>query len=278
MLKITIYILGCVWPIIKGITRADLIYYYIFCYSECEKNKNSFFKHKVWWSRKWASEEKGRDRFFHPNFVAAVTALPGCATSVWGGRVSAWQAVSGLVSLQEEDSESRGQNLHHSLLAGGKSGSRWGVGLPPPELHPSNPWEVEEATPAASSCQPARQRKGEPGTEDRRWRGEKRDEPARREELMTRGCRCELSWETNVQQTHGVKRHHWVEAGSAALHVWVQQRLKVCFCTLQTRNTTVSQATSMQKYSAAPHVPTLCKIKMSLCPKLWVKCLAEAGQ
>lgn len=92
---------------------------------------------------------KGQRSFcFHPNSAATVTALPGCATSVWGGRVSAWQAVSGLVSLQEEESESQGQNLqvhslpphqgdlhfhtHHSLLTGGKSGSRWGVGLPPP--------------------------------------------------------------------------------------------------------------------------------------------------
>lgn len=146
--------------------------------------------------REWRKGQ--RSFYFHPNSAAAVTALPGCATSVWGGRVSAWQAVSGLVSLQEEESESQGQNLqvrslpphqgnlhfhiHHSLLTGGKSGSRWGVGLPPPELHPSNPWEVEEATPADSSCQPARQRRGEPGTEDRRWRGEKRDEPARRED------------------------------------------------------------------------------------------------
>lgn len=45
---------------------------------------------------------KRQRRFFHPNSVAAVTALPACATSVWGGQVSAWQAVSGLVSLQEE--------------------------------------------------------------------------------------------------------------------------------------------------------------------------------
>lgn len=97
------------------------------------------------------------------------------------------------VSLQEEESESQGQNLQvrslppqqgdlhfhtlHSLLTGGKSGSRWGVGLPPLELHPSNPWEVEEATPADSGCQRRALR-----TEDGRRRGEKREEPARRED------------------------------------------------------------------------------------------------
>lgn len=50
-------------------------------------------------------------------------------------------------------------------------------------------------------------------SEERRW--------------MTRGCRCELSWETNVQRLCGVKRRCWVEAGSSALHVWKQQRPKV---------------------------------------------------
>lgn len=69
----------------------------------------------------------------------------------------------------------------HSLLAGGKSGSRWGVGLPAPVLHPSNPWEVGEMTPADSNCQLARQRRGEPGTEDRgerrkSRRGEEKDD------------------------------------------------------------------------------------------------------
>lgn len=75
------------------------------------------------------------------------------------------------------------------------------MGLPPLELQPSNPREVEEATPADSSCQ-----RREPRTEDGRWRGEKREEPGKERRWMTRGCRCELSWETNVQRLRGVKR------------------------------------------------------------------------
>lgn len=62
---------------------------------------------------------KGQRSFSHPNSVATVTALPACATSVWGGQVSAWQALSGLVSLQEE---------HRS-------------GAKPPDLKPALPAE-----------------------------------------------------------------------------------------------------------------------------------------
>lgn len=55
------------------------------------------------------------------------------------------------------------------------------MGLPAPVLHPSNPWEVGEMTPADSNCQLARQRRGEPGTEDRgerrkSRRGEEKDD------------------------------------------------------------------------------------------------------
>lgn len=71
------------------------------------------------------------------------------------------------------------------------SSSRWRQVREPlgrgAELHPSNPWEVGEVTPANSNCQLARQRRGKPGTEDRQ-RGEERggraDEERRR---MTRG-------------------------------------------------------------------------------------------
>lgn len=136
-----------------------------------------------------ASEKGGRDRFSTETSVAAVTALPACATSVWGGQVSPWQAVSGLVSLQEErwsgakppgpqpcsPSRATRTSPHFTAsFAGGKSGSRWGVGLPAPELHPSNPWEVREVTPTGSNCQLASRRRGKRGDRGRE------EKPARR--------------------------------------------------------------------------------------------------
>lgn len=91
------------------------------------------------------------------------------------------------------------------------------MGLPALELQPSNPWEVGEVTLADSNCQPAQQRRGKPGTEDRGWRGEGNAEERRADEerrRMTRGYRCELSRETFVQQICGVKGLCCVEAGS----------------------------------------------------------------
>ncbi len=142
---------------------------------------------------------KGQRSFFHPNSVAAVTTLPACGTSVWGGQVSAWQAVSGLVSLQEEHrSGAKPPGLQsalpverptlHSLLAGGKSGSHWGVGLPTQELHPSNPWEVGKVPPAGFYCQLTRQRRGKRGDRGQEERGEGRGGRAVEERRrMTRG-------------------------------------------------------------------------------------------
>ncbi|CAB1449871.1 unnamed protein product [Pleuronectes platessa] len=73
----------------------------------------------------------------------------------------------------------------HSLLTGGKSGSRWGVGLPAPKLHPSNPREVEEVTLTDSNCQLASQRRGKRGDRGQEERGEER----RGEELARIGER-----------------------------------------------------------------------------------------
>ncbi len=141
---------------------------------------------------------KGQRSFYHPNSVAAVTALPACATSVWGGQVSAWQPVSGLVSLQEERrSWAKPPDLQLAFPADRPAlpctsfVSRWGqvrelLGRGA-ELHPSNPWEVGEVTPADSNCQLARQRRRKPGTKDREW-GERSGRRAEEErKRMTRG-------------------------------------------------------------------------------------------
>lgn len=165
--------------------------------------------------------------------------LAGC---VWPGLTTGGARVLGqTLSLQPAlPAERPALPALHSLLAGGKSGSRWGVGLPAPELRPSNPWDVGEVTLADSNCQPARQRRGKPGTEDRRWRGEERGEERRVDEErrgMTRGYRCELSRETFVRQLCGVKDRCWVEAGSscdqhcmylAVLYKSMQERQKKC--------------------------------------------------
>lgn len=92
---------------------------------------------------KW---EKGRDRFFLPNCAATVTALPAHATSVWGGQVGSWQAVSGPVSLQKERrSKAKPSGRQPALPAEeptlhvgshGESGSHWGVGLSTWVPHP----------------------------------------------------------------------------------------------------------------------------------------------
>ncbi|KAK2823921.1 hypothetical protein Q5P01_021096 [Channa striata] len=55
-------------------------------------------------------------------------------------------------NLQTRSPLSQQRDLHfptfHSLLTGGKSGSRWGVGLPAPELHPQAPGKWGRLSPA----------------------------------------------------------------------------------------------------------------------------------
>lgn len=146
---------------------------------------------------------KGKRSFFHPNAVAAVTALPACATSVWGGQVIPWQAASGLVSPQEEywsRAKPRGlppalpveEPALHLLFTGGKSGNRWGVGFQLQSCTPSNHQEVHEVTSISSNCQLASQSTGKREVTEARRREERRGEEREGEageerRKMTRG-------------------------------------------------------------------------------------------
>lgn len=61
------------------------------------------------------------------------------------------------------------------------------MGLPAPELYPSNPWEVEEVTPADSNCQLASQRRGKRGDRGQEERGEEKRGASGDRRRMTRG-------------------------------------------------------------------------------------------
>lgn len=165
---------------------------------------------------------KGKRSFFHPNAVAAVTALPACATSVWGGQGIPWQAASGLVSPQEEYwSRAKPPGLPpalpveeptlHLLFTGGKSGNRWGVGFQLQSCTPSNQQEVQEVTRTSSNCQLASQSTGKREVTEARRREERRGEEksARRGERWQE-VRCELPRETFVQQPYSMKQLYWV--------------------------------------------------------------------
>lgn len=78
--------------------------------------------------------------------------------------------------------------------------------------------------PTGSNCQLARQRRGKPGTEDRR----------REEESGERwqGVRCELSGETFVRQLCGGKHRCWVEAGCSHIIVMSTACTSLCCSTV----------------------------------------------
>lgn len=173
---------------------------------------------------------KGQRSYFHPNSVAAVAALPACAISVWGGQVSVWQAVSGLVSLQEEceswakpsacrplSQQSDPHFLHFtpfSLGASQGAAGAWGFQFQSCNLQNPGKWG-RWPWPTHTVSQPSRgeenqgQRTG--GGEERRT--QRREEPTRREEGWQEVRRCELSRETFVRQICGVKGLCCVEAG-----------------------------------------------------------------
>lgn len=162
---------------------------------------------------------KGQRSFFHPKSVAAVTALPACATSVWEGQVSAWQTMSGLASLREErrygaeppDPPACSPSRAGPHFPTFRSPSRWGQVREPLGRGASSSKTPEKwgrwPRLAPTVNQPA---KGEErGVTEAKRIGE---ELARRGEGW-QGVRCELSRETFVQQIYGVKLCCWVEAG-----------------------------------------------------------------
>lgn len=139
---------------------------------------------------------KGQRSFFHPN---SVTALPACAISVWGGQVSAWQAVSALVSLQEECeswakpsacrplSQQSDPHFPHftpfSLGASQGAAGAWGFQLQSCNLQTPGKWG-RWPWPTRTVSQPSR---GEENQGQRTGGGEergtqRREEPTRREE------------------------------------------------------------------------------------------------
>lgn len=165
---------------------------------------------------KW---ERARDRFFTqnqwhqwplcqlvPHQFEKVKSAPGrrclarphCRRSVCTG--------PNLQTLQPALPAEQARTFPHftRLLTGGKSGSRWGVGLPAPKT--PEKWGRWPRL-ALTVNQPA---KGEERgvTEARR----RREELARKGEGW-QGVRCELSRETIVQQIYGAKHSCWVEAG-----------------------------------------------------------------
>lgn len=170
-------------------------------------------------SRQAEKEKVQRSFFFpRPDPAAAVTGSASLchislrrssqrlAGGIWPGspsRRESWAEASARRSPGALPAERPRTSL--ASIAGGESGSRWGVGLPAPLLAPRCPTTTTNTrTPGrwgrrprpTSTVSRLRQRRGEPGTEDGRWR-------RRRGERMTRGCRCELSGETLVQRIYG---------------------------------------------------------------------------
>lgn len=154
--------------------------------NRCHKNKGR----SAW----WASEKGARDRFstqnqwqqwllcqLVPHQFEKVKSAPGMRCLAWP---HCWRSACTGPNHQTLQpalpaEQARASPHFTRLLAGGKSGSRWGVGLPTPKP----PWEEGEVTPTGSNCQPASQRRGKRGDRGQEERGGTGEERRR----MTRG-------------------------------------------------------------------------------------------
>lgn len=219
--------------------------------SEGEKKRNSCSKHKVWGSRKWAKEEKARDRLStqlcgsgdrsaslcHISLRRSSQRLAGC---IWPGLTlggGVW------VPGPEPSGPQPPSPLPHTSLA-----SHWGQVREPLGRGASTSRTAPFKPLGGGGADPNRLQLSEKRAEDRGGEVERGEERGTGKERrwMTRGCRCELSWETNVQRLRGVK----LLSGSWIFYFENSKDQKTFFW-LYTRNRTVSPDTSAYKYSGA---------------------------